>query len=240
MTTIYRTTGAWGPGKGAPLTWAEEDTNFYDKETRLNAIEAAGVAVGIDSITVSGDQMTITMTDASIQGPFTLPTVAWTVGGVWEPSTLYQALTVLTYGGSAYLVSLEHTSALTFDPNATSGSLALYELLWSFAPAPGFERNAATFSPTLADANSYNVLTFASGCAVTIDPAEGFDDWTEFHFRDQSSDTGASCTFAVSAPGTLSGMSGYMNETAGQGSVVTIKKFGATDTWHLFGHLATA
>ena len=64
MTTVYRTAGAWGAGSGADLTPAQVDTNFYDKETRITAIEAAGVAVGVASITVSGDQMTVHMTDA--------------------------------------------------------------------------------------------------------------------------------------------------------------------------------
>lgn len=240
MTTTFRTAGAWGAGKGADLTPAEVDNNFYDKETRITAIEAAGVAVGIASITVSGDQMTITMTDASTQGPFTLPTVQWTAGGAWLPSTLYQSLTVLTYGGSAYLVTIDHISDTTFDPNALSGTQAIYELLWSFAPAAGFEITTSSFTPDLTHANCYMRLTNASGCSVLIDPAIEYAAWTELHFRDESTDTGAAATFDISTPGFINGVAGHLNVTAGQGSVVTLKKVGATDGWDIMGRLSTA
>lgn len=241
MTTTFRTAGAWGAGKGADLTPAEVDNNFYDKETRITAIEAAGVAVGIASITVSGNQMTVTMTDASVQGPFTLPTVAWNPVGTWLPSTLYSAMDVVTYGGSAYLVLVDHTSDTTFDPNATQSTAQdIYQLIFSFAPAAGFERTGATFTPTLADANTYNRLTNPAGCAVTIDPAEGFPDWTELHFRDASTDTGAFCTFDIATPGSINDVSGYLNQSAGRGATVTLKKNGATDEWDIFGLLASA
>lgn len=237
MTTTFRTAGAWGAGKGADLTPAEVDNNFYDKETRITAIEAAGVAVGIDSITVSGDQLTITMTDASVQGPFTLPIAQWIPGGAWQASTLYQPLTVVTYGGSAYLVSLQHTSATTFDPGAVLGTQNLYELLWSFEPIAGFERTTATFTPALEDANSYNRLTYASGCAVLIDPAVEFPAWTELTFRDESTDSGANCSFDVATPGFINDVTGYLNQTSGKGATVTLKKVGATDAWDIMGSL---
>lgn len=240
MTTTFRTAGAWGAGKGADLTPAEVDNNFYDKETRITAIEAAGVAVGISSITVSGDQMTITMTDSSIQGPFTLPTVQWTAGGAWAPSTLYQALTVLTYGGSAYLVTIDHTSDTTFDPNALSGTQQIYELLWSFAPAAGFEITTATFTPDLVHANCYIRLTNAAGCTVTIDPAVEYPAWTELHFRDESTDTGAAVDFLIDSPGVINPVLGCNDRSTGTGSVVTLKRVGTTDAWDIMGRLEQA
>lgn len=238
MTTTYRTAGAWGAGKGSDLTAAEVDNNFYDKETRITAVEAAGVGVGIDSITVSGDQMTVTLTDASTQGPFTLPTVAWNPVGAWQPSTLYSAMDVVSYGGSAYLVLVDHTSDTTFDPNATESTAQdIYQLIFTFAPAQGFTETGTTLTPDLQHANCYIRLTNAAGCAVTIDPAVAFPDWTELHFRDESTDTSAYCSFEVSTPGSINGMAGFLNQTAGQGSVVTLKKVGATDDWDLFGRL---
>jgi hypothetical protein len=130
MTSVFRTAGAWGAGLGRPLTWVEQDNNTYDKETRITAIEVAGVAVGIDHIVVSGGQMFIYMTDASVQGPFDLPTATWSFTGEWQPSHVYHALDVVTFRGGTYLVNFDHTSATDFDPNETvTGSQEIYTLI---------------------------------------------------------------------------------------------------------------
>lgn len=241
MTTTFRTAGAWGAGKGSNLTPAEVDTNFYDKETRITALEAAGVGVGIDSISVSGNQMTITLTDSSVQGPFTLPSATFTAKGAWQPSTLYDAFDIVTYNGSTYLVNFGHTSDTTFDAAASvTGTGDLYTLIWQYPATMGQEVSGATYTPVLLDANTYIRLTNAAGCAVSIDPAVEFADWTELTFRDASTDTGASCTFDISTPGSINGVDGHLNISAGQGSVVTLKKVGSTDAWDIMGRLATA
>ncbi len=238
MTSSFRTAGAWGAGLGRPLTWVEQDNNTYDKETRITAIETAGVAVGIDYIEVIGDQMTIHMTDASLQGPFTLPSAdAWNPQGYWLPAHVYQALDTVQYAGGLYLVLVDHTSDSTFDPDAMEDTVPRYHLIANFAPAQGFTQTGATFTPDLGDANAYHRLTNVSGCAVTIDPTVAFADWTEFHFRDASIDTGASCTFAVDSPGSINDVTGFANETAGSGATVTLKKVGATDAWDIMGLL---
>lgn len=237
MTTIYRTAGAWGAGAGADLTPAQVDTNFYDKETRITALEGAGVGVGISSIDVSGNQMTITLTDSSVQGPFTLPSVAWRPVGEWQPTTLYAALDVVTVLGSGYLVNIAHTSDSTFDPNATDGfANPLYSALWVTAAPQGQEISDATFAPAVTDAGIYTRLTNAGGCTVTIDSAIEFLPWTELHFRDESSSGnvsfvgGGSVTFNVPA--------GFTAVTAGTGATATAKKVGSTDVWDLMGRLA--
>ncbi len=237
MTSSFRTVGAWGAGLGRPLTWVEQDNNIYDKETRITAIEAAGGAVGIDYIEVLGDQMIIHMTDSSLQGPFTLPSAMWTAQGYWLPSHVYQALDTVQYGGALYLVLVDHTSDSTFDPDAMEDTVPRYHLIATFAPTQGFTQTGATFTPDLADGNGYHRLTNASGCAVTIDPAVAFADWTEMHFRDASTDTGATCTFSVDAPGSINDVIGFNNETVGSGATVTLKKVGATDDWDILGLL---
>ncbi len=238
MTSSFRTAGAWGAGLGRPLTWVEQDNNIYDKETRITAIETAGVAVGIDYIEVIGDQMTIHMTDSSLQGPFTLPSAdVWNPQGYWLPAHVYQALDTVQYAGGLYLVLVDHTSDATFDPDAMEGTVPRYHLIANFAPAQGFTQSGATFTPDLIDANGYHRLTSVSGCAVTIDPTVPFADWTEFHFRDASIDTGASCTFAIDSPGNINEVSGFSNQTAGSGATVTLKKVGATDAWDIMGLL---
>lgn len=236
MTTTYRTAGAWGAGSGADLTPAQVDTNFYDKETRLNALEALSLAVGIDHITVSGDQMTIIMSDASTQGPFTLPTAEWNPRGIWQPASLYNALDVVTYGGTAYLVLATHTSASTFDPNA-GGTTPYYSALWSYEPAPGIERTATTFSPALEDANTYNRMTNVSGCVVTIDSALGFPAWTEMHFRDETGLASSGVSIQCPTPGAINGVTGFDNASLCNGATITVKQVSDTGSWDIMGLL---
>ena len=139
MTTTYRTSNPpFWTGVGRPLTFTETDTNWYDKETRLDTLEAeiASHNAGIDYFSVTGDQFYVHLTDHTTLGPYQLPTIAWhfrTDGsptGTWLPSTLYNAMDVFQENGSLYQVNLTHTSALTFDPHATDGlGHNLYTLL---------------------------------------------------------------------------------------------------------------
>ncbi|WSH59835.1 hypothetical protein U8P68_10940 [Rhizobium ruizarguesonis] len=70
----YRTSGAWGAGKGSNLTPAEVDDNFYDLDGRVTELEDNPPSPNqIADITQSGNQITIVMDDASTFGPFTLP-----------------------------------------------------------------------------------------------------------------------------------------------------------------------
>jgi hypothetical protein len=94
MTITLRST------KGSPLTIAEADGNITDLDTRLTALEEGGAGgVGIASISVVGTQLTVTLTDGTTQGPFTLPKAqlvpatvnnapALNQDGSWSPSAL--------------------------------------------------------------------------------------------------------------------------------------------------------
>lgn len=76
MPVTYRTAGAWGAGKGSNLTPAEVDGNFYQlAQDILAAIAGMETPNGIADITVSGSQMTITLDDATVLGPFTIPRI---------------------------------------------------------------------------------------------------------------------------------------------------------------------
>jgi hypothetical protein len=137
MAIIFRTDGAWGSGKGSNLTPTEVDENFYDHETRIDAIEASPPeAVSIASLDVTTNQLTVTMTDSSTFGPFTLPTAAWNPMGAWAAETLYTAFDILTNDGAIYLVNLNHTSELTFDEEEDQGDGFLYTLLLSRPSQP--------------------------------------------------------------------------------------------------------
>jgi hypothetical protein len=122
MAVIYRTAGPWGAGKGANLVAGEVDGNFYDINSRLTvAEETIPTLVSISFFEVSGNSFYIHMTDGTIQGPFALPQAAWNFRGTWLPSTAYYINDVVTFIGSTYMVTFNHISAATFDPNANDG-----------------------------------------------------------------------------------------------------------------------
>lgn len=78
MSITYRTTGAWGPGKGSNLTAAEVDGNFHDLDQRVTGLESNPPTPDeISNITVTGTQMTIWLVSGAHFGPFTLPQAAW-------------------------------------------------------------------------------------------------------------------------------------------------------------------
>ena len=115
MAIIYRNAGAWGAGKGARLTSLEGDGNFWDHEQRIADLETnPPVAVGIYAVDVTGNQMTIVLTDATELGPFTLPTNTWTWKGEWLPATVYFAGDLISQEGAIYLVLNNHTSDASF------------------------------------------------------------------------------------------------------------------------------
>jgi len=138
MTVIYVTAGPWGPGKGSELTKPELDGNFWDHETRIIFIEEnPPVAVSIKEISVVGNQITFTMTDDSVLGPYTMPTASWHDEGEWQPNKFYAAFSIVKNSGSIYLVEYSHTSDATFDPGANDGAgHDYYSLIMSPSAAP--------------------------------------------------------------------------------------------------------
>jgi hypothetical protein len=113
----------WGIGVNRLLHDYEVDINFYNVEVRLGTLEHALVPTrGILSIQqINSTQMTITLTDNTVEGPFTMPVVSHTWRGTWAPSTQYYAGDGFTINNSVYIVLIDHVSALTFNPNATDG-----------------------------------------------------------------------------------------------------------------------
>lgn len=137
MALTYRNPGDWGSGKGAPLTSLEADANIHDLDQRLIGLENnPPTAVGIQQISVAGNQMTIALTDASEQGPFTLPSASWNFRGEWQPSTIYAYCDVISQGGSLYFVLRAHTSGASFDPVAQNEDGYLYNLILTAPEQP--------------------------------------------------------------------------------------------------------
>jgi hypothetical protein len=74
MSLIYRNAGAWGAGKGAPLTSTEADNNIYQLSQDVTAAAnaaAAGVISVIDLIQ-SGTSLYFKLSDNSLIGPVDL------------------------------------------------------------------------------------------------------------------------------------------------------------------------
>lgn len=111
--------------KGAPLTIAELDGNFTDLDGRVTTLEDGGGSAGlreIESTEQIGNTLVVHYTDATEDGPFSLGTVSVRGRGAWLPSTSYLVGDTVVAGEVVYLVTFNHTSALTFDPGANDGS----------------------------------------------------------------------------------------------------------------------
>jgi hypothetical protein len=159
MTIYYVTTGPWGTGTGTPHSAAEADGNFYDVDQRIVGLQA-DLAEGkkIDFVTYTESSFTIHYTDATTQ-LIPLPVLTMQYVGSWMPTTPYVRGNLFTQGSGFYQVLEDHTSASTFDPNATDGSTAnnpLYSL-WM----PLFDTLDSLTDVDTTGASDGDVLTFA-------------------------------------------------------------------------------
>lgn len=130
---VYRTTDMlkWGAGKGGRLTPGEVDENFYEIVQAFLAISQLA-PIQIANITVTGNQMTIHMDDASTFGPFTLPTATLRFRGAWLPLTAYLANDLFTADSGLYFVKQDHTSDTDFLPDAGNMQGVYAELIMPF------------------------------------------------------------------------------------------------------------
>ena len=101
----FRTLGAWGAGKGANLDAGEVDDNFWSLAQAIVDLQNnPALPVGIASISVSGTEMTITLSDGSVMGPFTLPVLTFRWRGEFEGGVSYATLDVFTVSsGNAFI-----------------------------------------------------------------------------------------------------------------------------------------
>ena len=151
----YRLSGPWGGGKGANLQPSEVDNNFWAIAQALVDLESnPAQPVGIESITMSGTQMTIHLTDGSTMGPFLIPVLAFSWRGEWQPSTSYAELDVFTVSDTGvFLVLLAHTSGATFDPAITAGD----------PPAPALQQLFGATDGTLSGLSDVTITDPTSG-----------------------------------------------------------------------------
>lgn len=148
MTIAYVTAGAWGAGTGSPLPAATVDGNFYTVALDIAALQAA-VAVGkrISSVSYTASSFTFTFTDATTQ-VIPLPVADLTLVGEWTPLTPYTRAQMVTVRGlGTFRILEDHTSAATFDPNATDGSTDDAPLYQLWLPSGDINYDVAPFVP---------------------------------------------------------------------------------------------
>jgi len=172
MDLTFRLPGPWGSGKGANLQPTEVDNNFWALAEAIVDLQSnPAQPVGIASISVSGTQMTITLTDGTVMGPFTLPVLTFRWRGEYEAGASYAELDVFTvttgnpwiadtstvrYG--IFLVQVSIPAAPMFDPDLQiDGAPAFLQLFGS----------VDTLLSTLAD--------------VDVDEPPGFNPLAEGH-----------------------------------------------------------
>lgn len=229
-TSDYTGTGA---GLGGRLTSAQADNNNWLIKQAIETLQAA-TGKTIDSCSAVGNQLTITYTDATTD-IITIPTATWTWRGDFA-AVSYAVNDLFSSSGTIYLVLIAHTGTLPFDAGLHSGGNDVYQRILDFPAVPGKTVTTSTYSPVLADANSYIRCTNAGGCAVTLDSSVAFPDWTEIHFRDACASGGIS--FDIDTDGSINPQFACLQRTAGTGSTASLKKVGSTSAWDLMGLLA--
>jgi hypothetical protein len=121
---VFRTLGPWGAGKGANLLPNEVDSNFWALAQSIFDLQNdPAVPNGIAAITVSGTQMTITLMDGQVLGPYTLPVLTFRWRDEWLPATIYAALDLVKVTDlGIYMCQITHTSGDTFDGALTDST----------------------------------------------------------------------------------------------------------------------
>jgi hypothetical protein len=123
----------WGEGKGARLSPAEVDANFWECISRIIGLEENPIQpANIAAIDVDGNQMTITLTDATEFGPFTLPEAVFEFTDEFEGGKVYKMFDMFTAAQGMYFVVQPHTAASEFDPAASTVEGPLYKLIFPY------------------------------------------------------------------------------------------------------------
>lgn len=120
MTLTYRNAGAWGAGKGGPLTVSEADSNIWTLKQAIDAI-AADVpdANNIIGFSQNGALLTLTLSNGDELGPITLPVAPYAPAGVTTVSAATYAPTTANVfvectNATACVVTLPTTASVSF------------------------------------------------------------------------------------------------------------------------------
>ncbi len=244
----YRTAGAWGAGKGGDLTPAEVDANFHELATALADIAADLAPSEIANIALQGTQLTITLEDARVFGPFTVPRAAFRFREDWEALTAYFGNDVVRIAEDGaddgiYLVRRAHTSQAAFDPDYDDGDGPVYQLMFAGGSGSGgvgarpiVEELGTTWSPTADDLGAH--VRFDQSVTVTLptdaDLALPVGFWIGLRCADAST-----LNLVAGTGGTINSPIG--KDPAGGGieeGIINAIKISATQ-WDVWGDLAS-
>lgn len=228
--------GAWGAGKGSPLTVAEADGNIYAMADAIqDLIDNPVEGVSLENIVVTGRQVTFYLSDSSTIGPFLLPMATPRYRGTWAGSINYSAFDIVRAGGfGTYMVVQDHTSSSTFDPYVGNSAGNYYIQIGPdpFYTSQTLDVSTSTLALALSHQNKYIRATHASGLAVTLD-AGIFPVNAEIHFRQTTS---GPITINEGTGVIINAMAGYDLGSNSVGAVLTLKQV-AADEWDIFGKL---
>lgn len=178
----YRTDGPWGAGKGANLTAVEVDENFAGIQSKLEELETdPPTPVGIAQFDVTGNTFTVTLSDASVFGPFPLPKVYNAWQDEWEPGRTYVENDMFSVANMGiYLVLTDYEAGTVFDPDVFGTDGPLLQLLFGLPPQnyiPVKEVALDSGLYTLLAEDAGKVLRFTNtGSVEVVVPATGLED----------------------------------------------------------------
>jgi len=121
ISITFRTdnTADWGVGKGAALTPAEVDQNFWNIVQYVLNLEAGITPVEISNFSVTGSQLTVIMANGDEYGPFTLPSANLSLEVATLPLTTAGTYTLTQGDALKWLRATAASSAVTIPSNAT-------------------------------------------------------------------------------------------------------------------------
>lgn len=175
MSLVYRGNGAWGTGKGSPLTSTEGDNNIWELDQRIVALEAAPSAPYIDNVVQDGNSIIFELTNDTQVGPVTLPQSQWEWTGDWTTATTYVKNDVVVDPDTliVYLVLRGHTSTgSVMDPDLLVSGQPAFALMvdpTAGGGGGGGGYSAVDFISNVAVANSYTLVNADHGKLYYID-----------------------------------------------------------------------
>lgn len=159
----FVTPGPWGPGLSRKIFPGEVDNNLFQLALAIFELQSGDTATainGIAAINVNGTQMTITLLDGTVLGPFTLPVLTFRWREEWTAATDYAALDVVKVTGTGiFMVQITHTSdPVAFDPDAVTDPEGDSIYLKLFGSADAAIKTLSDVELQLADATPDNAV----------------------------------------------------------------------------------
>lgn len=127
----YLTSGAWGPGIGILLEDYQVDTNFWNIQQAIEALQNDRPQPnGIANITTSNAFWIVTLDDGKVlETPIAIVKFNWI--GDWQPFFIFKALDAFKVTGvGIYDVNVDHIASAVFDELEIRDGHAVYNKLF--------------------------------------------------------------------------------------------------------------